>query len=57
MEENSSKLQEDISKKNLVARFGNYCCAPGCKSVFYNKDREKTNISLFTIPKRENLMC
>ena len=28
---------------------------PGSKSVFYHKNREKTNISLFTIPKREDL--
>ena len=28
---------------------------PGCKSAFYNKNREKTNIDLFSIPKREDL--
>ena len=32
-----------------------YCCVPGCKFVFYDKNREKTNISLFSIPKREDL--
>ena len=28
---------------------------PDCKSAFYDKNREKTNISLFTIPKSEDL--
>lgn len=28
---------------------------PGCKSVLYDKNREKTNIYLFNIPKRNNL--
>ena len=32
--------------------FVDYCCVPGCKFVFYDKNREKTNISLFTVPKR-----
>ena len=43
---------------SLVACFianRNYCCVPGCKSAFYDKSRENTNISLFTIPKREDL--
>ena len=26
---------------------GNYCYVPGCKSAFYDKNREKTNISFF----------
>ena len=26
---------------------------PGCKSVFYDKNREKTNISLFTIIRKK----
>ena len=38
---------------------GNYCYVPGCKSAFYDKNREKTNISFFfTIPKERNRsMC
>ena len=28
---------------------------PGCKSAFNDKNSEKTNISLFTIPRREDL--
>ena len=44
-----------MSEKYLVGRFGNYGCVPVCKSAFYNKIREKTNIDLFSIPKRENL--
>ena len=49
------KLQENVRKKIYGGRFGNYCCVPGCKSAFCGKNREKTNISLFTIPKREDL--
>ena len=55
MEESSSITSRKRPKKNLVGGFGNYCCVPGCKSAFYDKNREKTNISLFTIPKREDL--
>ena len=40
------------SENNLVSGFGNYCRVPGCKSAFSDKNRENTNISLFTIPKR-----
>ena len=40
------------SENNLVSGFGNYCRVPGCKSAFSYKNRENTNISLFTIPKR-----
>ena len=55
IKESSSKTSRKRPKKNLVGGFGNYCCVPGCKSAFYDKNREKTNISLFTIPKREDL--
>ena len=55
MEESSSTTSRKCPKKNLVGGFGNYCCVPDCKSAFYDKNREKTNISLLTIPKREDL--
>ena len=55
MEESSSTTSRKCPKKNLVCGFGNYCCVPGCKNAFYDKSREKTNISLLTIPKREDL--
>ena len=55
MEESSSTTSRKCPKKNLFGGFGNYCCVPGCKSAFYDKSRENTNISLFTIPKREDL--
>ena len=55
MEESSSTTSRKHPKKNLVGGFGNYCCVPGCKSAFYDKNREKTDISLFTITKREHL--
>ena len=43
-------------KKILVGGFGNYCCCvPGCKIVLYDKNREKTNIYFFNIPKRKDL--
>ena len=53
MEESSSKTLRKRPKKYLVGGFGNYCCVPDCKSAFYDKNREKTNTFLFTIPKRE----
>ena len=46
MEESSSTTSRKRPKKNLVGGFGNYCCVLGCKSAFYDKNREKTNISL-----------
>ena len=55
MEESSSTTSRKRPKKNLVGRLGNYCCVPGCETAFYDKNREKTNISLLTIPKREDL--
>ena len=55
MEESSSTTSRKRLKKNLVGRFGNYCYMPGCKSAFYNKNREKTKVSLFAIPEREDL--
>ena len=55
MEESSSTTSRKRPKKNLVGGFGNYCCVPGCKSAFYDKNGEKTNISLLAIPKREDL--
>ena len=45
MEESSSTTSRKCLKKNLLGVFGNYCCVPGCKSAFYDKNREKTNIS------------
>ena len=50
MEESSSTTSR-TSEKNLVGGFGNYCRVPGYTSAFYDKNREKTNISLFTVPK------
>ena len=55
MEERLSKTLRKRPKKDLVCGFGNYCCVPGCKSEFYDKNREKINISLFRIPKREDI--
>ena len=55
MEESSSTTSRKCPKKYLVGGFCSYCCVPGCKSAFYDKNREKTNISLFTIPKREDV--
>ena len=55
MEESSSTTSRKRPKKNLVGGIGNYCCVPGGKSVFYDKTRENTNISLLAIPKREDL--
>ena len=55
MEESSSTTSRKRPKKNLVGGFGNYCCVPGCKSAFYEKNREKTNISLSKISKIEDL--
>ena len=37
------------SEKKLVGGFDNYCCVRGFKSAFYDKNREKTNISSFII--------
>ena len=55
MEESSSTVSRKRPKKNLVGGFCNYCCVPRCKSAFYDKNREKTSISFFTIPKSEDL--
>ena len=55
MEESSATTSRKCPKKNLVGGFGNYCCVHSCKSVFYDKNREKTNTSLFAIPRREDL--
>ena len=55
MEESSSTTSRKCPRKNLVGGFGNYCYVPGSKKAFYNKNREKTNISLFTIPKSKDL--
>ena len=52
MEECSSTTSRKRPKKNLVGGFCSYCCVPG---AFYDKYREKTNISLFTIPKSKDL--
>ena len=41
-------------EKNYSAGFGDYCCIPECKSIFYTKrggKRVKTGISLFKLPK------
>ena len=53
MEESSSTTSRKCPKK-LVGGFGNYCCVPGYKSAFYDKNRENTKTSLFTILKRED---
>ena len=45
MEESLSTTSWKRPKKSLVGGFGNYCCVHGCKSAFYDKNREKTNIS------------
>ena len=45
MEESTRTASTKRPKKNLVGGFGNYCCVPGCKSAFYEKNRETTNIS------------
>ena len=45
MEESSSTTSRKRPKKNLLCGFGNYCCVPDYKSAFYDKNREKTNIS------------
>ena len=55
MEESSSTTSRKRPKKNLVGGFGNYCCVPGCKSAFYDKNRENANISLLAISKIEDL--
>ena len=55
MEESLSTASRKRPKKKLVGGFCNECCVPDCKSAFYDKNREKTNISLFTIPKSEDL--
>ena len=55
MEESLSTTSRKRPKKSLVGEFGNYCCVPGFKSAFNDKNREKTNTSLLTIPKREYL--
>ena len=47
MEETSSTTSRKRPKKKLVGGFCNYCCVPGCKSAFYGKNREKTNIYLY----------
>ena len=51
---NERKFVNNFKKTSpkLFGGFGNYCCIPGCKSRFYNKTREKTNISLFTVPSK-----
>ena len=40
--------------KNSSGGFGNYCCIPNCKSAFYNSRREKTGITLFQLPSKDN---
>ena len=40
-------------KKNLSGGFGEYCCVPGCKSAYFDSNREKTGISLFKIPSKD----
>lgn len=47
-------MKENVRKK-LVGRLCNYCCVLGCKNAFSDKNREKTNMSLFSVPERENL--
>ena len=54
MEESLSTTARKRHKKSFVGWFGNCCCVRGCKSTFYDKNREKTNIALFTIPKRRS---
>ena len=47
--ENASKIInkfKKMSKKILVGGFGNYICVPGCKNVFYNKNRRLIYLSL-----------
>ena len=53
MKERSSTTSK--RSKNLVIGFGNYCCVTGCKSAFYDKNSENTNISLFTVFKTQDL--
>ena len=53
MKESSSTTSK--RSKNLVIGFGNYCSVTGCKSAFYDKNSENTNISLFTVFKTEDL--
>ena len=57
MEENLSttsnpKKKKQTSERSLVGGFGNYCGVHGCESAFYGKNRENTNISLFTLHKK-----
>ena len=40
-------------KKNLSGGFGEYCSVPGCKSAYFDSNREKTGISLFKIPSKD----
>ena len=49
MEQSLSTTSRKRPKKKLVGGFDNYCCVRGFKSAFYDQNREKTNISLFTI--------
>ena len=55
MEESLSAASRKRPKKSLVGGFGNYSSVPSCKSEFYDKNRDKTNISLSKTPKREDL--
>ena len=55
MEESSWTTSRKCPKKKLIGGFGNYCWVPSCKSAFYEKNREKTNISILKIPKRDDL--
>ena len=57
MDDNSSaNIQTQSSillpNKNQAGGFGNYCSVPGCKSTFYDKNREKNNIHLFQFSKK-----
>lgn len=45
-------MKENVRKK-LVGRLCNYCCVLGRKNAFSDKNREKTNMSLFSVPERE----
>ena len=49
MEKSLSTTSRKRPKKKLGGGFGNYCCVRGFKSALYDKNRDKTNIPLFTM--------
>lgn len=51
--ESYSSSSKTRPEKNLSGSYSNYCCIPGCTSAFYNSNREKTGISLFSAPAKD----